>query len=169
MNSVSTIAGAAALAMSLAACQATTGAISAPSASLQAESPAGASPSSGPLSRMSERRPVQPAVLEWVAGLGYVRGTPEALAGLQVSLEPKPGRNRIVEACRQSVEDSAAALGAVRVEVVSAGPDRAGAGGSIEGPIETRILYTGPHALEVRHATLTCVVDRQGRVLSAQA
>ena len=104
-----------------------------------------------------------------VSGYGNVRGTSEAIASLAAPLEPKPGRNRTVDACREVVEQTSAPLGAVKVEVVSGGPDRRIKGGVVEGPVDMRILYRSNSGYEVRQATLTCKMNARGKIVDATA
>src|SRR5690242_1614890 len=54
---------------------------------------------------------------------GLVRATPSVLAGLGTPLQPEPGRNRAVKACREAVHAEAGKLRARQVEAVSAGPE----------------------------------------------
>jgi len=100
--------------------------------------------------------------------MGFVRGTPQTLNTLKTPLEPKPGRNSFVAACRQAVQNAAASLGAMRVEVVSAGPQKRVRDG-YEAPVEVRVLYPGLLDSEVRHSTLTCRTDRRGNVLGVSS
>src|SRR4051812_49026258 len=66
------------------------------------------------------RRPGK-EVVTYVPGVGLVRGTRPALAGLAAPLRPARGLNRAVAACREAVQAEAGKLGARSVEAVSAG------------------------------------------------
>jgi hypothetical protein len=118
-----------------------------------------------PITVESEGR--EPTALAWVPQTGYVRGTPAALASLGRPLAPAPGPNRTVEACRAVVQSEAAKIGARDTEAVSAGPHRRAADGRYAGPVEMRITYPRPGGYEVRSARMTCVVDRQGKIVDA--
>ena len=106
-------------------------------------------------------------VTVWVPQTGLVRGTRSAVAGLGTPLQPAPGRNRAVEACRKVVQAEAAKLGAREVEAVSAGPERRNDKGQFVGPVRVRITYARPSGTEVRTADMTCVVDAKGRIVDA--
>ena len=106
-------------------------------------------------------------VTAYVPPLGQVRGTRAALATLGSPLPAAPGRNRTVEACRAMTEAEAMKLGAKDVEAASAGPDRPNAKGQFVGPVRMRITYARPNGYEVRLADMTCVVDRNGKIVDA--
>lgn len=107
--------------------------------------------------------------LVYVPQTGYVRGTPEALASLGTPLRAASGPNRTVEACREVVLSEAAKIGAREVEAVSAGPHRRDAKGRYVGPVHMRITYARLGGYEVREATMTCLVDRNGKIVDAFA
>ena len=106
-------------------------------------------------------------VLAYIPAYGWVRDTPAALAALNQPLTPAPGRNDLVEDCRVLVERSAGEQGAVRVEAVSAGPQRRLRDGYVA-PVEFRIVYPRAFESEVRRAMLTCKANRAGNVLDAR-
>ena len=106
-------------------------------------------------------------VLAYIPPYGFVRDTPSTLASLMYPLAPARGRNDLVEACRAMVEKSAQEHGAVRVEAVSAGPQRRVRDGYIA-PVYFRILYPGFFRNQVRQARLTCKTDREGKMVDAQ-
>ena len=106
-------------------------------------------------------------VLADIPNYGFVRDTPANLATLMQPLAPAPGRNDLVEACRAMVERSAQEHGAVRVEAVSAGPQRRVRDGFVA-PVYFRILYPGFFRNQVRQARLTCKADREGKMVDAQ-
>lgn len=108
-------------------------------------------------------------ILSYVPETGFVRGTQTALAGLGRPLEPVPGPNRTVEPCRDVVSGEAVKVGAKEIEAVSAGPDQREAGGKHVGLVRVRITYARPSGLEVREATMTCIVDRKGKIVDARA
>ena len=88
------------------------------------------------------------------------------MAAFEMKLRPT-GPNRTVEACRQAVWAQAAPLGAREIEAVSAGPDQLNDEGQVVGPVRTWITYERPSGYEVREATLTCVVDLEGKFVDA--
>jgi hypothetical protein len=65
------------------------------------------------------------------------------------------------------VSSEATKLGAKEVEAISAGPDQRDRNGHYFAPVRMRITYDVPGGYEVRDATLTCVVDRQGKIVDA--
>jgi hypothetical protein len=106
-------------------------------------------------------------VVVWVPQTGFVRGTRTTIAALGSPLQPAPGLNRTVEACRDRVQSEATKMGAQNVEAVSAGPQRRNEKGQIVGPVRMRITYARPVGYEVREAVLMCVVDSKGKVVDA--
>lgn len=108
-------------------------------------------------------------VLVYVPRTGYVKGTRQAVASIGKPLEAAPGRNRTVEACQNVVRGEATKIGAREVEAVSAGPDRRDASGRYSAPVRMRITYAQPGGFEVREALMTCIVDRQGKIVDAFA
>jgi hypothetical protein len=142
-----------------------TGSLPAPAATTPAAGPAGWQK---PLPSAYAQPPSEGAegtILAWVPGTGYVRGTREALETIGRPLVDAAGRNRIVEACRVAVEAEAVRLGAAQVEAASAGPERRSRDGTVAGPVDVRITYARSGGYEVRTSRLTCVVDREGRVV----
>jgi hypothetical protein len=111
-----------------------------------------------------QRRPAE-EVVTYVPGVGIVRGTRPALAGLAAPLRPARGLNRAVAACREAVRAEAGKLGARSVEAVSAGPEQRNPKGQTVGPVRVRITYERVGGYEVREATMRCVVDRSGKVV----
>ncbi len=106
-------------------------------------------------------------ILVWVPDTGYVRGTKETLASLGVPLRPAPGRNRTVEPCRAVVLSEASKIGAKEVEAVSAGPQRRRPGGQFAARVHMRVTYPSFGAFEVRDSKLTCIVDKNGKIVDA--
>src|SRR3954454_23519531 len=49
-----------------------------------------------------QRRPAEGVAIAYVPGVGLVRGTRPALAGLAAPLRPARGLNRVVAACREA-------------------------------------------------------------------
>jgi hypothetical protein len=62
-------------------------------------------------------------------------------------------------------EAEAMKLGAKEVEAASTGPDRSNAKGQLVGSVRMRITYARPNGYEVRLADMTCVVDRNGKIV----
>ena len=112
-----------------------------------------------------QRRPAEDVDVTYVPGVGLVRGTRPALAGLAAPLRPARGLNRAVAACREAVQAEAGKLGARSVEAVSAGPEQRKPQGQTVGPVRVRITYERLGGYEVREATMRCVVDHSGRVV----
>ena len=99
-------------------------------------------------------------------GVGWLRGTQAALNAMQQPLTGARGaRPEIVAACREAIVPAAVASGAT--EVYAAGTARARKGRNRRvAPIEVRILYKGVAATEVRQASLTCTLNREGQVVA---
>ena len=72
-----------------------------------------------------------------------------------------------MEACHEVVRSEAAKIGARDVQAVSAGPDRRSINGRYTGAMEVRVTYPQPGGYEVRMPRMTCVVDREGRIVDA--
>ena len=107
-------------------------------------------------------------VLAYHPQMGFVRGTRSVLANFGRPLEPASGPNRAVEACREAAWAEAVKLGARNIEAASAGPEHVNAKRQCVGPVRMRITYDKPvSGYEVREATLTCVVDRKGKLIKA--
>lgn len=107
-------------------------------------------------------------LLAYYPQVGFVRGSRPVLANLGSPLEPAPGLNRAVEACREAAWTEAVKLGAREIEAVSAGPERLNEKGQFVGPVRMRITYyklLGGY--EVREARLMCVVDPEGKLVHA--
>jgi hypothetical protein len=103
----------------------------------------------------------------WVPGTGYVTGAPDVLATIGQPLAGARGRNRTVEPCRETVLSEASKLGAIGVEAAPLGPEQKDPKGRIFSSVDMRITYKVPGGFELRRATLTCVVDRTGRIVDA--
>jgi hypothetical protein len=103
----------------------------------------------------------------WVPGTGYVTGAPDMLATIGQPLPAVPGQNHVVEPCRASVLAEASKLGAIDVEAALMGPERRDRTGRRFAPVDMRITYKVPGGYELRRATLTCIVDRSGRIVDA--
>ena len=108
-------------------------------------------------------------VSSFVPGTGMVRGTPESLASIGRPLPRRAGINHTVETCRATVESEAMKLGAKQVEAASAGRDHLDRKGHYVGPVLLRVTYVRPTGYEVRETTLTCIVDRAGKIVDAYA
>lgn len=121
------------------------------------------------VSPVSASQAREETIVAYVPQTGFVRGTRSAIASLGRPLEPAPGRNRTVEACREVVKAEAERLGAREIEAVSAGPDRRNEKGQFVGLVRVRITYVGTTGYEVREANMTCVVDRNGKIVDAFA
>jgi len=115
----------------------------------------------GSISRPQSEEPI----LVYRPEIGLVRGTRPVLAGLGVPLQPEPGHNRALAACREAVQAEAGKLGAREVEAVSAGPERHNNRGQFVGPVRIRITYERLVGYEVREATVRCVVDQTGKLV----
>jgi len=105
----------------------------------------------------------------YVKGTGTVRGTRIALRSIGHPLLRAPGVNRTVSACKAVVTSEAKKIGAKQIEAASAGPDRINAKGHYVGNVLFRINYLRHHHYEVREAMLTCVVDRNLKIVDAFA
>ncbi len=105
----------------------------------------------------------------YVKGTGYVRGTRVALRSIGHPLPRAHGLNRTVSACRSVVASEARKDGAKQVEAASAGPDHVNAKGHYVGNVLFRVNYLRHHHYEVRQAMLTCVVDRNLKIVDAFA
>lgn len=104
-----------------------------------------------------------------VPGIGRVKGTAPAIkyASYPLSSIPvRPGPNRTLDACRDTVAKEASQHGAEKVEAISYGPDRRTREG-YEGPVAFRIFYKKPDGVEIRQSVLTCKVDRAMRIKDA--
>ncbi len=122
---------------------------------------------SGGPSKSADAGPPEETVRIWVAGTGYVRGRRDAVAAWGRPLKASPGPNRAVEPCRAMVQGEAERLGARSVEAVSAGPHRRNPKGEWVAPVRMRITYPRPDGYEVKEATMTCIVDRENRIVDA--
>lgn len=103
----------------------------------------------------------------WVPGTGYVTGAPDVLATIGQPLRAVQGRNRLVEPCRATVFAEASKLGAIDVEAAPGGREQRDPAGRLFAPVDMRITYKVPGGYELRRATLTCIVDRSGRIVDA--
>lgn len=121
------------------------------------------------VSPVSASQAREETIVAYVPQTGFVRGTQSAIASLGKPLQPAPGRNRTVEACRDAVKAEAEKLGAREVEAASAGPDRRNEKGQFVGPVRVRITYVRAMGYEVREANMTCVVDQTGKIVDALA
>ena len=106
-------------------------------------------------------------VLSYVPQLGFVRGTSSTLASIGRPLATRDGPNRTVETCRQTVWSEASKSGATEVEAVSAGIEQRDRKGDFFAPVRMRVTYQRPSGWEVRESTLTCIVDRGGKIVDA--
>ena len=106
-------------------------------------------------------------VLSYVPQLGFVRGTSAALASVGRPMAAIDGPNRTVETCRQTVWSEASKSGATEVEAVSAGTEQRDRKGDVFAPVRMRVTYQRPSGWEVRESTLTCIVDRRGKIVDA--
>ena len=115
----------------------------------------------------SKADPGEETVRVWVPEAGYVRGTRDAVAAWGRPLKAASGPNRTVEPCRAMAQVEAKRLGARALEAVSAGPHRRNPRGEWVAPVRMRITYPRPDGLEVKEATMTCIVDRENRIVDA--
>jgi hypothetical protein len=115
----------------------------------------------------SDAGPPQETVWVWVPEAGYIRGTREAVAAWGRPLKAAPGPNRTVEPCRAMVQVEAKRLGARALEAVSAGPHRRNPKGEWVAPVRMRVTYPRPDGYEVKEATMTCIVDRENKIVEA--
>ncbi len=122
---------------------------------------------SGGPSKSADAGPPEETVRVWVAGAGYVRGRRDAVAAWGRPLKASPGPNRAVEPCRAMVQVEAKRLGARALEAVSAGPHRRNLKGEWVAPVRIRVTYARPDGLEVKEATMTCIVDGENRIVNA--
>ncbi len=107
--------------------------------------------------------------MSWRSGWGFVRATPTQLAALENPLQPKKGApDRIVEICRNLIRDAAKPYGLTRMEAVSAGRPKREKSRKVSYPIDMRLVYSGFWSHEIRTATLTCTIDRAGKVIDAR-
>lgn len=99
-------------------------------------------------------------------GIGWIRGTQEALAAVQQPLAGARGaRTGVVAACREAIVPAAVAGGASEVYAAGTARPHRGRDGTLA-PLEVRILYKGLGATEVRRASVTCELDRTGHVVA---
>ena len=101
-------------------------------------------------------------------GTPVLSGTRPVLPETGAPLQPAPGANRTVEACRGAAWAEAAKLGARSIEAVSAGPERVSGQGQVIGRVRVRITYERSGTYEVTEATMTCTVDQSGKLVSAR-
>lgn len=106
-------------------------------------------------------------ILAWVPETGYVRGTRTALASLGQPLPAARGPNLTVEPCRDVVKAEAEKIGARAVEAASAGPHRNTRDGRRFAPVQMRVTYAILGGYEVRETTMTCIIDRNGKIVDA--
>ena len=86
--------------------------------------------------------------------------------GPLASMKAKPGAPpEVVSACRAAIVSAAKPLGAVHVNVVSAGPIRQHQA-ALMAPIKVRIQYANQGGLQVRQAEVICRLDRARRVVA---
>ncbi|MCJ2095488.1 hypothetical protein MKK67_23745 [Methylobacterium sp. J-072] len=106
-------------------------------------------------------------ILSMVPGTGLVMGTSAALDNIGQPLAAAPGRNRTVEACRNTIMSKASKDGMKDVEAVSVGEDKVDRKGDYFAPVRFRITYEQPMMYEVREATMICIVSRKGEIVDA--
>ena len=94
---------------------------------------------------------------------GSLQGEPQSPTPL-FPMAGVPGE--AVNACRDSIAAAASSLGAVEVEVASAGEASGLLNGMTSTPIEARIVYEQAGDVQVREALITCQLDDQGRVVA---
>jgi hypothetical protein len=99
-------------------------------------------------------------------GVGWIRGTQAALNALQQPLTGVRGaRPEVVAACRDAIVPAAVAGGASEVYAAGTARGRSGRNGTVA-PLDVRIIYKGVSAYEVRQASVTCELDREGQVVA---
>jgi hypothetical protein len=126
-----------------------------------------AGPGSAGPSKSAGAGSAEETVRVWVPEAGYVRGTRDAVGAWGMPLKAAAGPNRTVEACRAMVWGEAEKLGARTVEAVSAGPHRRNLKGEWVAPVRMQVTYARPDGLEVKEATMTCIVDRENKIVEA--
>jgi hypothetical protein len=127
-----------------------------------------AGPGSAGPSKSAGAGSAEETVRVWVPEAGYVRGTRDAVGAWGMPLKAAAGPNRTVEACRAMVWGEAEKLGARTVEAVSAGPHRRNLKGEWVAPVRMQVTYARPDGLEVKEATMTCIVDRENRIVDGE-
>jgi hypothetical protein len=125
-----------------------------------------AASSAGP-SKSANVKPPEDIVRIWVPEAGYIRGTREAVAAWGTPLKADPRPNRTVEACRVMAWGEAEKLGARSVEAVSAGPHHRNPKGEWVAPVRMRVIYPRFDGIEVKVATMTCIMDRENKIVNA--
>lgn len=86
---------------------------------------------------------------------------------LPARLRAIPGApDAVVRACRKAIVSAAKPLGAVHVEVASAGSLSRHRRGALTAPIEVRIDYARRGGIEVRQARVRCRLDATSRVIA---
>jgi hypothetical protein len=101
-------------------------------------------------------------------GLGFVRGTPEALRDyLRPGRRTRGAASKAVAACRQAIVPLAAARGATEIDAAPARAARAR--GALEASLRIRILYKRFTGYDLRQASVSCTLDPTGRVVALSA
>lgn len=111
----------------------------------------------------------EPIQTQNVAGWGPVKARAEIFASFPQPLQGVPGRNRVVDACRDQATRAAQKYGQAQVEAVSAAPERRLRSGAYQGQVRLRVVYATPNFHEVREGEMECTTDERGRFLTARA
>ncbi len=97
---------------------------------------------------------------------GWVGGSREDVSALDAPLAPRPGASRrLVNACRDAVQQKAQRYDLASLEAVSAGPQSRTNGRTVV-PVEIRAVYKVHGVHEVRRTLVRCEIDRAGRVIA---
>ena len=84
------------------------------------------------------------------------------------ALKTKPGVSpALVRTCRSAITSAARPLGAIRVEVASAGMSRT-LGKQVSAPLSVRIRYARRGGIETRQANVSCRVNANGQVIAVR-
>ncbi|WP_375457897.1 hypothetical protein [uncultured Enterovirga sp.] len=134
--------------------------VAAPSANTPATWPAPAPVAGGPDGELAT---------SFLSGIGMVLATRQVMAKIGRPLEPAPGPNRTVEACRDAAWAEASKLGATTIEAASAGRQGVDRQGRATAPVRMRITYPNLMGFEVREAVMICTIDRRGTILEVRS
>lgn len=101
-------------------------------------------------------------------GIGRIRGTQTALAKLDERIVPFSATSAVVSACKDAFDPQAKKEGAYSIEAAAAGPEKRNAKGRTQ-QVFFRIFYADPkdQGVEVRQASIACMVGRKGELLDA--
>lgn len=123
----------------------------------------------GPSSPKTLAAHSEPIQIANVAGWGPVKARAEIFASFPQPLQDAPGRNRVVDACRDQALRAAQKYGQAQVEAASLGPEQRLPGGTYRGRVRLRVIYATPNFHEVREGDMECTTDERGRFVTAKA